>query len=74
MQPHDLYFVLGVLLFFLGIIGYLTARSEGASVISSLVFFFTGIVGVGYACMLSERLLTPIDFINSTLRIVAAIL
>ncbi len=74
MEQHDLYFVFGVLLFSLGVIGYLSARSEGAGVKSSLLFFFVGIGGICYACMLNERLLKPIDFADSTLRIVAAIL
>jgi hypothetical protein len=74
MQQHDIYFVMGVLLFFFGVIGYLSARSEGASPISSLVSFLIGICSVAYACILHEGLLKPIDFADSTLRIVAAIL
>ena len=73
MQQHDIYFVIGILLFFLGLIGYLSARSEGGSIKSSLLFFFFGIGGVSYACMLNERILKPIDFADSALRVVAAI-
>jgi len=73
MQPYDLYFVFGGLLFFLGIIGYFSARSEGSSVISAALLFLAGIGGVAYACVLNGALLKPIDFADSALRIVAAI-
>ncbi|KAB7614754.1 hypothetical protein F9L33_09025 [Amylibacter sp. SFDW26] len=73
MQPHDIYFVAGVLLFFLGIIGYLSARSEGDGVLSPILFVLIGIGGVGYAYLLNGQLLKPIDFMDSALRIFAAI-
>ncbi len=74
MQQHDVYLVIGVLFFFLGIIGYLSARSEGGSVIPPLLFFFAGISGVGYAYILNEGHLTMFIFMDSALRIVAQIL
>ncbi len=73
MQQHDIYLVVGVLLFFLGLAGYFTAKSEGSPIWSSVLMFSLGISGVAYSYVLNDHDLTIRGFVDSTLRIVAAI-
>lgn len=73
MQPHDIYFVLGVFLPMIGFIGILNASAEEYPAKASYLIFITGLVLLGIAWLKNADSLTFKGFIDSALRVFVAI-
>jgi hypothetical protein len=74
MEPHDVYYVLGVFLPLFGVIGYLTARIERSAIWFPVTLFCLGLASFGMAWIKSGGSLTINGFGDSALRVVAAII
>jgi hypothetical protein len=74
MEPHDIYYVLGIFLPLIGVIGYLTARIERSAIWFPMTLFCLGLVSLGMAWMKSGGDLTISGYGDSALRIIGAIL
>lgn len=68
MQPHDTYFVLGIFMPLIGIIGILNASAEEYSPRSARLILLIGITLLGVAWYKSPEDFTFIGFIDSVLR------
>lgn len=73
MEPHDVYYVLGVFLPLIGLIGYLTARIERSAIWFPVALFCLGLASLALAWMKSGGDLTIAGFGDSAVRIVGAI-
>ncbi len=74
MQPHDIYFALGVFLPLIGFIGYLTARVDETAVWFPSLLFVLGIAAFAYAWFETDGKLTVTGFGDSVVRIIGAII
>lgn len=73
MEPHDIYFALGVFLPLIGLIGYLTARVDGTVVWFPMLLIVLGIAAFAYAWVEADGGLTATGFGDSVVRILGAI-
>ena len=74
MEPHDVYYVLGVFLPLIGLIGYLTAKIERSAIWFPVTLLCLGLASLGLAWMKSGGDLTIAGFGDSAVRILGAIL
>ena len=73
MQPQDIYFVSGVFLPLIGLIGYFTARADGTPVWFPTSLICLGVASLGYTWLLTGSL-SFAGFADSVLRVLAAII
>ncbi len=74
MEPHDIYFALGVFMPLLGFIGYITPREDRIIVWFPILLIGLGLASLVYTWVETGGNLTVTGFGDSLLRIVAAIL
>ncbi|MBL4750278.1 MAG: hypothetical protein JKX71_06810 [Amylibacter sp.] len=73
MEPHDIYFALGVFMPLIGLIGYLTARAERTVVWFPSLLIALGLMSLAYTWVQTDGNLTLTGFGDSVVRIIAAL-
>jgi len=73
VQPQDIYFVAGIFLPLLGLIGYFTARADGTAVWFPLLLICLGLVSLAYTWLMIGSL-SFTGFADSILRILSAVI
>jgi len=73
MEPHDIYFVLGIFMPLIGLIGYLTARADRTVVWFPSLLITLGLMSLAYTWLQTDDNLTLTGFGDSVLRSIAAI-
>lgn len=72
MESHDVYYLAGVFLPFIGVIGYLSARIEKTAIWFPVMLFLLGLASLAYTWVITGGELTFAGFGDSVIRIVAA--
>jgi hypothetical protein len=73
MESHDIYYLAGVFLPFVGVIGYLSARIEKTAIWFPVLLFLLGLASLAYTWVKIGDELTFTGFGDSVIRIIAAI-
>ncbi len=73
MESHDIYYLAGVFLPFVGVIGYLSARIEKTAIWFPVLLFLLGLASFAYKLVKIVDELTFTGFGDSVIRIIAAI-
>jgi len=73
LKPYDIYFVLGVFMPLIGLIGYFTARAEKTVIWFPSLLIAFGLLSLAYTWMQMDDDLTFTGFGDSVFRILAAI-
>jgi len=72
VQPQDIYFVLGIFLPLLGLIGYFTARADGTAIWFPVSLICFGAASLVYTWLITGSL-SFAGFVDSVLRVLAAL-
>lgn len=74
MEPHDIYFVFGVFMPIIGLIGYLTARADRTAVWFPTSLIVLGMAALAVTWVKTDGNLTATGFGDSVFRILGVIL